>query len=456
MINIPVEMARKYHLFPLREEESGVVVLGTYRSLSDPELKEIGFFLGKKVEIEVCPKERVIAFLEEHYGLRESIGEIAASGDQTPKKGLVAEPGTSMAERLLEHMLEEAVRKRATDIHLEFRDTYGALRFRVDGVLISQENIPLALYPSVVSRIKVLSNLDIGEKRLPQDGQFTRVFEGVAYDIRVSILPGLYGEVAVLRLLSRNHEGMNLKDLGFDEKAIGRFKSVMGKGRGLVLVTGSTGSGKSTTAHALIRGIEREQVKIISVEDPIEYRFVDMVQIQVKPEIDFDFARALRSILRHDPEVILVGEIRDGETADIAMRASVTGHLVISTVHANSIATAVSRLQSLGVAPGLIADSTSIIVYQDLVRLSCPECGGDAEKVKGCVHCGKTGFRGRSAIYEMLEVTPKVASEIRAGTLTDEGVLGHLNEQHLPSIQKCFDSILEAKKTVETEYRRQL
>ncbi len=326
------------------------------------------------------------------------------------------------AVRLVNRLLEEALEQRASDIHLEPVDGALRVRYRVDGVLVERDPVPPALAPAVVSRIKLLGDLDIAEQRLPQDGRFGLRLRGRHIDLRLSSIPTLPGESLVLRLLDREEVRLDLGALGFGGEALERVTAMLRRPHGMVLVTGPTGSGKSTTLHAALAGLNEPGRKIITVEDPVEYRLPGINQIQVNPAAGLTFSGALRAIVRQDPDIIMVGEMRDPETARIAVQSALTGHLVLSTLHTNDAASGITRLRDMGVEPYLVTATLNGIVAQRLVRRLCPRCATPGEapaalaerlgadpracrrlpRPRGCSHCNGIGYRGRIALTEVL------------------------------------------------------
>ncbi len=314
----------------------------------------------------------------------------------------------------------QAVKKKVSDIHIETHESKGEVRFRSDGVLHKNADMDRKVIDLVISRIKVVSNLDISEKRLPQDGRTQVRIAGENVDIRVSVLPTFYGERVVMRILMQGDQIPELVDLGFNAQMIQRFEKVLGSSHGIILVTGPTGSGKTTTLHSFLQYVATPEQNIITVEDPVEYKAANINQIQVNEKVGLTFASALRSILRQDPDTIMIGEIRDEETAQIAVRAALTGHLVFSTLHTNSAAATLTRLSDMGIEPFLISSSLLGILAQRLVRKLCPVCKEEDEtaekylheydlkegtilyKPLGCDKCGYTGYQGREALGELL------------------------------------------------------
>lgn len=344
----------------------------------------------------------------------------------------------------VESIIQKAIEIGVSDIHIEpFEKSY-RLRYRLDGVLQEVAQLPISQKDALVSRVKIMSNLDIAEKRRPQDGRIkVRSKKGSDIDLRVSILPTHYGEKVVMRILDKSHLDLNLEALGFDGEILNNFRKGISNPYGMILVTGPTGSGKTTSLYAALNELNSEEVNITTIEDPIEYNLEGINQTQVHEEIDLTFANVLRSILRQDPNIIMVGEIRDKETAEIAIRSALTGHLVFSTLHTNDAASAVSRLTDMGVEPFLVASSVRLIMAQRLVRKICPDCqveytpdpnmtkdlGLNGEqfsykKGEGCSTCNRTGYKGRTALIELL-----VFDEILASRIMENINSGELKEQ---------------------------
>ncbi|KJS68003.1 MAG: general secretion pathway protein GspE [Comamonadaceae bacterium BICA1-1] len=308
--------------------------------------------------------------------------------------------------RLLNALLTQAARDGASDIHIEPYERHSSVRFRIDGILREVVQPNRALHAALISRLKIMAELDIAEKRLPQDGRISLRLGQRAIDVRVSTLPSAQGERAVLRLLDKSGQKLTLPAVGMQGSTLERFEHLIEQPHGLVLVTGPTGSGKTTTLYAALQRLDAQRLNIMTVEDPIEYELSGIGQTQVNPKIELSFARALRAILRQDPDVIMIGEIRDFETAQIAIQASLTGHLVLATLHTNDAASAVTRLTDMGVEPFLLSSSLLGVLAQRLLRKLCPHCrqpGPDGHwHPVGCTHCGHTGYSGRSGIFELL------------------------------------------------------
>jgi general secretion pathway protein E len=308
--------------------------------------------------------------------------------------------------RMLNALLTQAARDGASDIHIEPYERHSSVRFRVDGTLREVVQAHRALHAALISRLKIMADLDISEKRLPQDGRISLRIGTRAVDVRVSTLPSAHGERAVLRLLDKSQDQRSLESVGMQGAVLQRFASLIAQPHGIILVTGPTGSGKTTTLYASLSRLDAARQNIMTVEDPIEYELPGVGQTQVNPKIDLTFAKALRAILRQDPDVIMVGEIRDFETAQIAIQASLTGHLVLATLHTNDAASAVTRLIDMGIEPFLLSSSLRGVLAQRLVRKLCTACRAPGT---GCVACGHTGYAGRSGVFELLVVTEEIA-----------------------------------------------
>ena len=333
--------------------------------------------------------------------------------------------------RMLNALLTQAARDGASDIHIEPYERHSSVRFRVDGTLREVVRPNRALHAALISRLKIMAELDIAEKRLPQDGRISLRIGTRAVDVRVSTLPSAHGERAVLRLLDKTESKINLESVGMTGDTLTRFERLITQPHGIILVTGPTGSGKTTTLYAALSRMDAGSSNIMTVEDPIEYELQGIGQTQVNPKIDLDFAKALRAILRQDPDIIMIGEIRDYETAQIAIQASLTGHLVLATVHTNDSASTVTRMIDMGVEPFLLSSSLLGVLAQRLVRKLCPHCrtqAGGLWTAKGCEHCGFTGYQGRTGVFELMGVDDHIRelvhnrgseAEIREAALAD-------------------------------------
>lgn len=443
---LPVEWARRQTLLPVRFGESIRVLIDDPAKTAEAE--ELALLFGGPVEPVLAPREAILQAIERCYVrradspdalIREMAG--AAPSSASARSAVGAEDLLRMAEgapvsRLVNAILLEAVRENASDIHLEPFEDHLRVRCRIDGLLYDRPAPPKHLEAPLVSRLKVMARLDIAEKRLPQDGM-ARVRVGAReIDVRVSTVPVAEGERLVLRLLRRDAALLPLSELGMSERVVAAFRRLLALPQGIVLVTGPTGSGKTTTLYAALRELDTARLNVMTIEDPIEYQLPSISQIQVNPRIELTFARCLRHVLRQDPDVILVGETRDLETAEIAIRASLTGHLVFTTLHTNDAPSAALRLVDMGVPAYLLADALRGVLAQRLVRRLCPYCRAEAVlteadlapwgaaarglagrhhfQARGCDRC-REGYSGRVGVFELIALTPEVAEAIRTG-----------------------------------------
>ncbi len=373
-------------------------------------------------------------------------------------------------EDFLFELIYEAYSIGSSDIHIESYEEENRVRFRIDGKLIERYTIAKEEYPALVNKIKIKSNLDIAEKRLPQDGRIFFKDEDKAFDIRVSILPSMFGEKVVMRLLNKESTDIDINTLGFSKEQLENYLEGTKKSNGIILISGPTGSGKTTTLYATLKILNKPEVNIITIEDPIEYTLEGVNQVQLKEAIGLTFSSALRTFLRQDPDIIMLGEIRDPDTAQMATRASLTGHLVLSTIHTNSAIGTITRLSDMDVPDYLIASTLNLSVAQRLVRVLCPECKKEqkfdvsylphnyhhARTPKshfipvGCDHCFFTGYKGRKAVYEVIPITGEIAGHIREGTLSSETVKEKYSIKFLH--ESAFDLFCEGKTSIEEIY----
>jgi type IV pilus assembly protein PilB len=378
--------------------------------------------------------------------------------------------GNVKADDFLPMLISEAKNLGSSDIHIETYEEKCRVRIRIDGLLIERYTVDKTEYPSLINKIKIKANLDISERRLPQDGRIFFNNDGHKFDIRVSVLPTLHGEKIVLRLLSNDAANIDIERLGFNEKELAGYLEGIKKPHGLILISGPTGSGKTTTLYATLKILNKEKSNVITIEDPIEYTLEGINQVQLKESIGLTFASALRSFLRQDPDVIMLGEIRDGETAQMAIRAALTGHLVLSTIHTNSAWGTISRLADMGVPPFLLASTLNTTVAQRLLRLLCTECKEEqmfdtkyfprtfkAPRAiqshyiaKGCEHCYYTGYKGRKAIYEVIPIDFELAENIKNNTFSIEAFLKEKNIKTLK--ENAFDLFEKGDTTVDEIY----
>lgn len=407
-------------------------------------LKEVQDWTGKSV-VPVMVIGKQLKNIIDHYfkskHAKERLQALARQGSETINPIAAVEAsvdGTGPIVEFLNALLEQASVDKASDIHIKPNEKDVRIRMRVDGELREITRVPISSLNTVISRIKVLCNLNIAEKRIPQDGAFTYRGKGCFLELRVSILPTLFGESCVIRVIDKQGLEYDFTKLGMSAEDEAMFRKMIGRPDGLVLVTGPTGSGKSTTLYTALRELNRPEVNIITVEDPVESPMKDISQIQTNAQVGLDFSAALRSILRHDPDIIFIGEIRDGETAQIAVRSSITGHLVLSTLHTNDAISAVARLCDMGIEKYMVTSALTGVVAQRLLKRVCPECSenhlitreeaeltglpeGTVTKTgKGCVSCRNTGYSGRIAIYEFVMITKELRTAILKGASLDE------------------------------------
>jgi len=424
---VPAKLASHYRVMPVRIE-SGVLTVAVSNPLDTAAAEDIETNLGYHVERVLACRNDIGEALRKHYGVGADTVERILAESPDREEQVVQEEShdlEKMAEdtsviKLVNQLLQESITERATDIHFEVNRDGVVARRRIDGVLYDTSvprNIRF-LYPAIVSRIKLMSGLNIVERRLPQDGRARVKIGRDQYDLRVSVVPAIHGEDVVIRILPSTML-FDLGELGFSEKHLVDIRELITHPHGIIFVTGPTGSGKSTTLYACLSRLNTRDRKIITIEDPTEYELRGITQTQINPGIGLTFARALRSMLRHDPDVMMVGEVRDRETAEIAIQTAMTGHLVLSTLHTNDAAGAAVRLIDMGIDPYLITSSVLIFVAQRLVRVICKNCREQYEsdgkmlyRGKGCKRCNKSGFRGRIAICELLPVTSEIETLI--------------------------------------------
>ncbi len=449
------KVLRKYMLLPYEFAPDNPNVLRV--AFSDPldmiAMDDLSIITGMQIEVRVTTVKDVSQALDRFYGNSEAMkvaDQFAAERREKygNKEGKEESEEVKQAPivRLVNQIIEQAVHKRTSDIHFEPLENQLRIRFRVDGVLQEAMRHDISLLSAMVARIKIVGGMDISEKRKPQDGRMTQIVDRQEYDIRVSILPTVYGEKIVMRLAQKTALSRDKKDLGFEPEELHRFEDILKHPNGIMLVTGPTGSGKSTTLYTALSELNTEEVNIITVEDPVEANINGINQVQVNAKAGLTFAAALRSILRQDPDIIMIGEIRDGETAGIAVESAITGHLVVSTLHTNSAASTISRLADMGIENYLISDAVIGVIAQRLLRRVCPRCkrmvpADDLEKKElgipeekwgeevliphiepneECLECGGAGYKGRIGIYEIMQMSPALKRIIATGGTAEE------------------------------------
>ncbi|MDD5723205.1 MAG: type II secretion system ATPase GspE [Syntrophales bacterium] len=484
--NFSIQYLRRHKMVPLETPD------GRFVAVNDPSnfqpVDDILHILGwKDARIVLSTQTAILSAINNAYNQGTDSAEefIQDMSDEESPDSIISEieetadllDDTSSAPiiKLMNLTLSRAVKDRASDIHIEPYQSSLVIRYRIDGVLYNALKLPKKIQSALLSRVKVMAKLNIAEKRLPQDGRIDIKIGDKAIDIRVSVIPTAFGERIVLRLLDKTGVILKLPDLGIDEERFNLFSDLIQSPHGIILVTGPTGSGKTTTLYAALSTIKSPEINIITIEDPIEYRMEGIGQIQVNPKIDLTFAKGLRSIVRQDPDVILVGEIRDRETSEIAIQSSLTGHLVFSTLHTNDAASAITRIIDMGVEPFLISSSVVAIIAQRLVRVLCPVCreaytpddksltktgidktlleGHTFYRKRGCPSCMNTGYRGRAAIFEMMVLNDHLKKLILKTSDSNQILKEAVRSGMLTLLQDGSRKVLEGITTIEEVFR---
>jgi general secretion pathway protein E len=439
---VPFSYAKRFSLLPLRREGDTVIVASSRPGDFSP-IDDLRLLLNAPIRVVFMEQKELLDLINKVYheaateGDRVVVIEKDANVDET--KDLLDSSDEAPVVRLVNALLSRGLQQRASDIHVEPLARDAKVRFRVDGIMHDIQSIPKGLYPSVVSRAKVIAGMNVAEKRLPQDGGIRVRIAGKDVDIRASTIPTAFGERLVLRLLDRERVMIGLEDLGLSTEMLHAYTRLVGRSNGIILITGPTGSGKTTTLYASLSSMNSSEKNILTIEDPIEYQLNAIGQMQVNPKVGLTFATGLRHILRQDPDIIMVGEIRDRETAEMAIQAALTGHLVLSTLHTNDACGAVTRLVDMGIEPFLISSSLVSVIAQRLVRVLCPRCkeryepGSDELRLvgiddpgrrlsshgfyrkRGCDECLRTGYLGRTGVYEFLEIDDDIRKAILLG-----------------------------------------
>lgn len=451
---VPESVARENVILPLSEEEDALKVIVT-----DPfdieTVEKLRFILNRRVVTAIAPRESILEAINRYYGQIEGESadsmlqeftdtaiDFTATEEDTSSETESVDESSAPIVRLVQLMIQEAVQLRASDIHIEPFEDRIRIRYRIDGVLIERDSPPRRLLGAILSRIKILSRLDIAERRRPQDGRIKVTVGEKELDLRVSVIPTNHGQSVVMRILDKDNIKIGLRQLGLDDENFRLFQSLIRRPNGIILVTGPTGSGKTTTLYACLNALNRPDRKIITAEDPVEYYLAGINQVEVKHSIGLDFARIIRSMLRQAPNIILVGEMRDTETAQMGIQASLTGHLVFSTLHTNDAPSAVTRMIDMGVPGYLVASSVIAVMAQRLVRVICTRCkqsykppqsvledagitpemakNATFARGKGCSYCQKKGFRGRMAIFEIMQVSPGIRQLVYQNATTTQ------------------------------------
>jgi type IV pilus assembly protein PilB len=451
---LPESVARENTIFPL--EETGAALRIATSDPTDMDAQEkLRFILNRDIEMAIAPREQIVEAINRHYGLSDGesadsmLQEFTDTAIDFTETALEQEAGQEDEDqsdapvvKLVNLIITEAVQLRASDIHVEPFEDRVRIRYRIDGRLVERDNPPRRLLGAILSRIKILSKLDIAERRRPQDGRIKLTADGKDYDLRVSVLPTNHGQSVVMRILDKDNIRVGIRQLGLSDNDFRQFKNLIRRPNGIILVTGPTGSGKTTTLYASLNELNRPDTKIITAEDPVEYYLAGINQVEIRHSIGLDFARVIRAMLRQAPNVILVGEMRDTETAQMGIQASLTGHLVFSTLHTNDAPGAVTRMIDMGVPAYLVASSVIAVLAQRLVRVNCPKCkqpyqpldtqieaaaippemleGATFMKGRGCSNCQKSGYKGRLGIFELMVMTNKIREMAFQGAATQE------------------------------------
>ena len=478
---IPEIHARRFRAIALKDKGATVLV-GLSDATNIFAYDELSRVIGRPIDVAVVREQELLDSLERVYHQTDQINGIAEQLSDELKEGdfdvdqLAAGADLSDAPvvKLLHTLFQAAVQVRASDIHIEPDESVLRIRQRIDGVLHEQILNEKRIAPALVQRLKLMANLDISEKRLPQDGRFSMRVSNRVIDVRVSTMPLQFGESVVMRLLDQSEGVRDLEALGMPREVLRRFTAAIRRPHGMVIVTGPTGSGKTSTLYSALKLLNEPEVKIITVEDPVEYRLPRVNQVQVNPQVGLSFARVLRTTLRQDPDIVLVGEMRDQETVEIGLRAAMTGHLVMTTLHTNDSVSTISRLLDMGAAPYLLASSVNAVLAQRLVRRICTQCsredelsGGERAWVaarlgagahrfrrgEGCHHCNNTGYRGRVGIYEMLELDAAMSLTLAGSDLAGFARLARASSGFRPLALAALDYALDGVTTVSESMR---
>jgi len=482
---VPETIARENITIPLSEEGDALRVI-----LTDPmdveTIEKLRFILNRQIQIALAPRASILEAINRYYGqfdgesadsMLQEFTDTAIDFTETEDAadGFDDDDGTGPIVRLVHLMISEAVQLRASDIHVEPFEDRIRIRYRIDGRLVERDSPPRRLLGAILSRIKILADMDIAERRRPQDGRIKITAGGKTLDLRVSVLPTNHGQSVVMRLLDPDNIKIGIRQLGLGETDFRLFTELIKRPNGIILVTGPTGSGKTTTLYAALNAMNRPDRKIITAEDPVEYYLPGINQTEVKHDIGLDFAKIIKAMLRQAPNIILVGEMRDHETASMGIQASLTGHLVFSTLHTNDAPSAISRLTDIGVPGYLVASSVIAVLAQRLVRVICPRCkqphkysketleeagitpemlqGAKFMKGSGCNHCNRSGYRGRLAVYEIMRLTSKIREHIFKESTTSQIRETAIAEGMSTLFQDGIKKVLEGITTIEEIFR---
>lgn len=483
---VPEAVAKRYRLIPFERKDNQLLL-----AMADPLDVQVVQFVEKKSGMQVVPylavPEEIVNAVNEQYSQNLSSDVSSALKEVNESQNLPQEGQQDQAEvirdapvaNIITQLMEYAIKSRASDLHIEPLEDKTRVRYRIDGILHEKVILPKAVHDALVSRIKILSNLKIDEKRLPQDGRFSYTSNKVVYDLRISVLPTIYGEKIVMRILPKSNTVPSLQDLGLRGSALKNLDAQITRPHGIILVCGPTGSGKTTTLYSILSRLSTSRVNILTIEDPVEYQIPGTNQVQVNPGIGLTFAAALRSFLRQDPNIILVGEIRDTETAELAIQAALTGHEVFSTLHTNSASGALPRLLDMGIEPFLMVSSINAVEGQRILRKICPHCRTELHpppevidnirrvlgkllptqqpiklyKGAGCNECGGTGYLGRIGIYEVLPMTSAISQLVLERATAQKIEEQALKEGMMTLLQDGYMKVIEGITTLEEVLR---
>lgn len=470
---ISEKLARKHVMIPIKRDGNSLTVV-----MSDPlnfyAIDDAKNITGLEITPAISSPKDIFNAIDRYYGSENAVMAFEELQKESTSLGFASLTELSESQiasapvvKLINSILRHAIKSNASDIHIEPTNTTLRIRFRIDGELQEVLSSSMAAHPAMSTRIKIMGQMDIAEKRIPQDGRVETLVDGVQVDLRISLLPTVYGEKIVIRILGGSSGALDISQLGISKPNRALFEKITQSPNGILLVSGPTGSGKTTTLYSLLKQVNRAEVNIITVEDPVEYKLDGINQVQVNVKAGLTFANGLRSILRQDPDIIMIGEIRDGETAQIAIRASITGHLVLSTIHTNDSASSVARLVDMGIEPYLVSSSLVGVVAQRLVRNICQKCKVEYDpteaemkilnleepksiyKGEGCPSCNGTGYKGRSGIHEILVITKEIRELVNRGSSIDEIATMGISQGTITLRKSCIDLVLNGITTMD-------
>jgi type IV pilus assembly protein PilB len=470
---ISEKLARKHVMIPIKRDGNSLTVV-----MSDPlnfyAIDDAKNITGLEITPAISSPKDIFNAIDRYYGSENAVMAFEELQKESTSLGFASLTELSESQiasapvvKLINSILRHAIKSNASDIHIEPTNTTLRIRFRIDGELQEVLSSSMAAHPAMSTRIKIMGQMDIAEKRIPQDGRVETLVDGVQVDLRISLLPTVYGEKIVIRILGGSSGALDISQLGISKPNRALFEKITQSPNGILLVSGPTGSGKTTTLYSLLKQVNRPEVNIITVEDPVEYKLEGINQVQVNVKAGLTFANGLRSILRQDPDIIMIGEIRDGETAQIAIRASITGHLVLSTIHTNDSASSVARLVDMGIEAYLVSSSLVGVVAQRLVRNICQKCKVEYDPTEaemkilnldepksiyrgtGCPSCNGTGYKGRSGIHEILVITKEIRELVNRGSSIDEIATMGISQGTITLRKSCIDLVLNGITTMD-------